>query len=415
MNRLPEYSKPLQVLFFATYVSRESGASYALRETVKRVRLTGVRPWVMIPDCPDSREMFPEDAFEVVYCQIKRPRRSANPAVQGAYLLSLLPTFLSLRRFIYQKKIDVVHCNEITDGIAALAARSCGVPCVYHVRADGVPNPYRWLLTTALKATADAIVVPSESTEAWIGSAGSGLAGRIRLIYDYAFDLIDYQTPMSGGKIRTEFGIPDDAILVILVSKLILPKGHPCFIRAAEKVLTKSPNVYFLLVGGAVPGHEAAAAEIKALAEQLVPAPALRLIGVRPDLPALYAASDIAVHCPTYPDTYPTVVLLPMLAGKPVIGSDIGGIPEQIEHERTGILVPCGAPQALADAILDLAQDPAKRSRLGSAARKKITEGLAPETQGRLLTDVYREVLAGSGLIARAGLHPPQTEPRGTS
>ncbi len=82
-----------------------------------------------------------------------------------------------------------------------------------------------------------------------------------------------------------------------------------------------------------------------------------------------------------------------MFAGKPVIGSDIGGIPEQIDHDKTGILVPPGDPDALANAILQLASDPAKRESLGSAARSRISESWVPETQGRLLAELYCEVI----------------------
>jgi glycosyltransferase involved in cell wall biosynthesis len=94
-----------------------------------------------------------------------------------------------------------------------------------------------------------------------------------------------------------------------------------------------------------------------------------------------------------------------MFAGKTVIGSDIGGIPEQIEHGKTGVLVPPADPDALANAILQLASDSAKRESLGSAARKAINETWLPETQGRLLAELYSEVIqrseAQSGLLAR--------------
>jgi len=119
-------------------------------------------------------------------------------------------------------------------------------------------------------------------------------------------------------------------------------------------------------------------------------------------LSAVYAACDIAVHCPVFPDTYPTVVLLAMAAGKAIVGSSIGGIPEQIEDGKTGILVPPDDPGALADAILQLARDPAKRSSLGLAAMRRIRGEFAPETQGRLLTELYAEV-TGGGTLKRSG------------
>ena len=84
-----------------------------------------------------------------------------------------------------------------------------------------------------------------------------------------------------------------------------------------------------------------------------------------------------------------------MLAGKPIIGSHIGGIPEQIDHDRTGVVIAPGNPNALANAILELASDPA-------------------QTQGRLLAELYCEVIkrhfpqreGGSRLDERRSLGP---------
>jgi glycosyltransferase involved in cell wall biosynthesis len=399
---------PLQhprVLFFTTIMSWEGGACRAFRETVKRVAAHGVEPVVVVPDCADSYEMFPKSEFDVTYMKMQRPRRTWNPWIQGRYLALFPSSMLSLRRLIRNKGIHLVHFNELMDFNAGIAARFCGVPCVCHVRAHRLPSPYRWALLSMLKATVDAIVVPSRYTEVWIKAEDAGLGERVRLIADYAWDVNESEPEAGGDEFRRELDLASGQVLVTLVSKLTPSKGHEQFIRAAQKVLKLSSDIRFVVVGGPIEGRERDADEIRSLGEELTPAPALRFVGPRFDLPSVYAASDIVVHCPTFPDTFPTVVLLPMFAGKPVIGSDIGGIPEQIDHGKTGVLVPPGDPDALANAIFQLASDPAKRESLGSAARKAIKEAWMPETQGRLLAELYSEVIqrgnAQSGFFAR--------------
>src|SRR5262249_25442921 len=150
--------------------------------------------------------------------------------------------------------------------IAGAAARSCGVPAVCHVRADCPAQPYRWLLLSTLKKIVRGIAVPSRFTGSWIADASPELGGRIRRGYDSAFDADGYRPEMSGSKVREELGIADDVALVVLVSKLVPVKGHACFIRAAEKVHQSSQKIQFVIVGGAVPGHEAEAAETEKLA-----------------------------------------------------------------------------------------------------------------------------------------------------
>lgn len=391
MNSSPVHNP--RVLFFTTMVTWDGGAARALRATVKRVAAVGVKPLVVIPEGADSREMFLKDEFQVVYLKMPRPRRTWNPLVHARFLLLFPSTFLFLRHLIRERGIQVVHFNEITDFIGGMAAASCGVPSVCHVRSHRLPNPYRWTLLTTLKATVDAIVVPSRYTQEWISAESAELAPRVRLIYDYAWEDKGLEASDAGSDFRRELRIASSQILILLVSKLAPQKGHECFIRAAARVLNTCKEARFVIVGGPVQGHEREAATIRNLGKKLAPAPGLQFLDSRPDLAPVYSAADIVVHCPTYPDTYPTVILLPMFAGKPIIGSAIGGIPEQIENDRTGMLVPPGNPEALANTILHLIRDPGKRESLGVAALEAIKERWAPETQGPLLAELYAEVI----------------------
>ena len=410
-NQLPVGRQRPSVLFFSTYVSCESGASYAMRETMRNAAASGIRPLVVIPDSVDSRDMFRSAEFDVVYLKIERPRRTRSVWIHGRWAANSLATFLSLRRLIRQRNVDLVHCNEITDLLAGMAAKSCGIPCICHLRTDRPPQPYRELLLSILRHIAGSIIVTSKATAAWVNRDGKDLAQRTRLIYERAFDMHAYDLPACGTAFRRELGIQRDEILVLLVSKLVTPKGHEYFISAAEKVREVSRRVRFVIVGGPVPGHEEEAAAIHHLAEKLTPAPALQFAGPRPDLPAVYAASDIVVHCPIYPDPYPTVVLLAMAAGKPVIGSAIGGIPEQIEHDRTGVMIPPNNTEALARAILELSHDPAKRKSLASEGRRWVRENFTPETQRRMLAGLYAHLLAASLRKKNRGAHgAPTTE-----
>jgi glycosyltransferase involved in cell wall biosynthesis len=382
-----------KVLYFSTYVSRESGASHALRELIRNVASRGLRALAVLPDSPDSREMFPAGEFDVVYLPIERPRRTWNLGIHARWLVNAPTIFFALRRLVCERGVDLVHCNEITDFLGGLAARSCGVPAVCHVRADRPANPFRAALLRMLESVSDAVVVPSKSAERWIRRDSWRLAGRTQLIYDCAFDFRAYDPLPSGEGIRREWKIAPGEILVLLVSKLVAPKGHECFIRAAEIAGEISERVRFVIVGGSVPGHESEAAAIHQLAREITPAPALLFAGPRADLAAVYAACDIAVHYPVYPDPYPTVVHLAMAAGKPVIGSAIGGIPEQIEHERTGLLVPAADPAALAAAILHLARHAELRASLGSAGWQAIRARFSPTVQAQRLTELYAHVL----------------------
>jgi glycosyltransferase involved in cell wall biosynthesis len=94
-------------------------------------------------------------------------------------------------------------------------------------------------------------------------------------------------------------------------------------------------------------------------------------------------------------DAFPLAVLEPMAQGKTVIASRVGGIPEQIKHGVSGLLVPPGDEAALADAMAGVLADPAWAARLGKAARERIASHFAIDTQVRRLS---RFVEDGFGL-----------------
>src|SRR5689334_12387034 len=168
-----------RVLFFTTFVSTESGASYALRETVRRLSSRGIRVTLVIPESKDSRYMFPQSEFEVEYLEMPRPRQTINCLQHAHYLLSIPRTIFAICNTIRARRIGIVHMNEITDLIGGIAARLSRVRTVCHVRTDGIPNPYRSLVLLALEATSNSIIVPSRSTAAWLSSDRPRLAGRI--------------------------------------------------------------------------------------------------------------------------------------------------------------------------------------------------------------------------------------------
>jgi glycosyltransferase involved in cell wall biosynthesis len=116
-------------------------------------------------------------------------------------------------------------------------------------------------------------------------------------------------------------------------------------------------------------------------------------LGVRPGsgtLDALYAGSDVFV-LPTAADASPHVVLEAMAAGLPVVSTPVGAIPEMVDHGRTGLLVPAGAPDALR-AALERLSDPVVRARMGAAAHARARERFDAATNAARVLEVLTEV-----------------------
>jgi glycosyltransferase involved in cell wall biosynthesis len=156
---------------------------------------------------------------------------------------------------------------------------------------------------------------------------------------------------------------------------IVIFPGRPTLIRGAEilaqaipRVLAAHPDTIILITGGTT-------ADFPQLA-RLSPSDRerVRLLGHLPydKLPELFASCDIAV-VPTYYDNLPIRLLEALASGVPVVASDVGGISEVVIPERTGLLIPPGSAEQLADASIRLLGDESLRDALGKAGRQLVS------------------------------------------
>ena len=115
------------------------------------------------------------------------------------------------------------------------------------------------------------------------------------------------------------------------------------------------------------------------------------LLGQRGDVPDLLAAADVYLAA-SHMEGLGTALMDAGLAGLPVVGTRAGGIPEVVEHRRTGILVPPRDPDALAQAVDEIAADAALRRRMGRAAADRVARLFSVERMVEQTVAVYREV-----------------------
>jgi glycosyltransferase involved in cell wall biosynthesis len=188
--------------------------------------------------------------------------------------------------------------------------------------------------------------------------------------------------------LRRQFGIPEQALVVGYVGRFVAIKDLPTLIRAFARVATARPEAVLLLAGDGP-----LRAEIDALIASLALTPRVRLVGWVEEVAPLHATIDICVLSSLNEGT-PVALIEAMAAAKPVVATRVGGVADIVEHERTGLLVPPGNPDALADGIVRLAADPAERSRMGAAGREAVVARFSPERLVDDLEALYTRALA---------------------
>ena len=190
---------------------------------------------------------------------------------------------------------------------------------------------------------------------------------------------------------RQELGIPLDASVVTVVARVVQMKRIDRFLRVAQEV-SALPNVFFLIVGD---GDQRAALEASETSRTL----GARVVwtGIRHDLPAVYAASDIVVLTSDNEGT-PVAFIEAQAAGIPVVGTKVAGVPTVVDHGRTGFLLPRDDEAGLARAIRELLENTLQAQEFGAAGQEHVFQKFSVERLVAEIDELYRRLLSRSGL-----------------
>ena len=195
-----------------------------------------------------------------------------------------------------------------------------------------------------------------------------------------------FQRPQSSG---TELN-------VVFLGRLEARKGAVDLLRAIPRILAAVPQVRFTLIGkdrNHCPGNRTHAQYLR---DELPPNVQARihLAGQLPDdeVNRLLQTADVFV-APSLYESFGLVFLEAMRWGTCVIGTDTGGIPEVVKHGETGLLVRPQSPKELANALISLLKDPARRRALGEAARKRVESRFTVERMAQQVGCLYEDVI----------------------
>jgi glycosyltransferase involved in cell wall biosynthesis len=299
-------------------------------------------------------------------------------------------------RLIREDGIDLVHSHNAKAHLyGGMAAVITGVPSLLHLH--GVPrfafsrDGFLSLLSMAVPArriVACSAYVAGAFKSAWhsrrqVTIVHNGLAPGVSSV-------------QKNPAVRREFGISDEAPLVLMASRLQRQKGVHVFLNAVSRVARSFPEARFLVVGGALFGLEQDyPIELQQQVDSLKLNEAVRLVGFRSDIMSFYYTADIVVNSSIEPESFPTVLLEAMACSKPVIASDSGGSREIVDPGVTGLLVPPRDSDELAEAIISLLGDHDRRLRMGEAGAARVRDHLNAEHMIVRLQNLYEEMRAG--------------------
>lgn len=330
------------------------------------------------------------------FVEVPYRRGGIDPLRDGAAMLAARRLYRRLRpRFVH-------HFNTKPIVLGGLALRGLGVPVVINTVTglgygmNGSPS-VAGVLRRAFRHTlprAAATVFQNGDDLRFFVDHGLVAPERTHLIASSGVDTARFTPPEED----------DDAVppTVTLVGRMVWQKGVREFAEAARRVREAHPGARFWLGGEFDPDHPDAVPE--AWVREQEARGTLEFIGYVADMPALLRRTSVFVLPSTFGEGFPRVLLEAGACAVPVVTSDLAGCREPVLPGRTGELVPHGDAAALAAAISGLLADPARRRRMGQAARRHVVEHYERRDVVRRTLDLYRA--AGVALPAPHGAPP---------
>jgi glycosyltransferase involved in cell wall biosynthesis len=319
----------------------------------------------------------------VRFLPLRNLRRPLSPWRDAAALVELT-------RLLRRERPDILHASSSKAGILGrLAAFAARVPVrvftahgwAFAAHTGLASRLYRWADRLVRPLTTVTVCVAEQQRA--IGLAAGTCDAEHTVVIPNAVEAATAPRADANGR----------RPVVVAVGRLKAPKDFLTLVRALVQLPRGSCEA--LLVGDG-PDRPTLEEEIKALGLS----EHVHLAGERHDVPELLAAADVFV-LPSRSEGMPVSVLEAMAAGLPVVASRVGGVPELVADERTGILVEPGDADALAAALVRLVGDPGLRRELGGAGRARVEERFDVDAFRRAHVELY------SGELARRRLPAP--------
>lgn len=303
-----------------------------------------------------------------------------------------------MARVLRELKPDIVHTRNLSALEGQFAAAWCGVPARVHGEhgrdvfdLHGKNRKYN-LLRKLARPLVHRYIALSRDLRQWLIDTVGVAPERIAQIYNG----VDIERFHARDGARSAFGPPGFAggeqIVIGSVGRMAVVKDFPTLVRAFLDVVAARPELRAKL-RLAIVGDGQSRPACQALADEAGASDIVWLPGERDDVAELMRGFDLFV-LPSLGEGISNTILEAMASGLPVVATHVGGNPELVEDGVTGRLVSPGNPQALAQALLDYVDDPARLARQGAAARARVEANFSMDAMVRGYLGVYDEVRA---------------------
>ena len=281
--------------------------------------------------------------------------------------------------FVQRQRVDVLHAHHRYPAalarLVSAAVRDVHTVATCHYMAEGNPR---------FSYPAERVIAVSEATRRHLIDELGIVEERIRVIPNV---LAPLDVHFGDHRACPPLPVGGEGATLVGVGRLEEAKGFSTLLEAAARLRERGPAPRVILVGdGPMRGELEALAHARRVE--------LWITGTVPSALPYLVLADVFVH-PSHTETFGLAVAEAGLAGCAVVCTNVGGLPELVEHRKTGLIVPPHDSVVLADAIAELLDDEAKRRCLSSAFREVMESRARPEIMAASTHDLYESVIRG--------------------
>lgn len=323
---------------------------------------------------------------EVAPQPINRMRIAANPLAMAHYPVSLLRTSRRIEALCRERQVDVIHAHHpISVLYARRAARSLGVPIIFHFHEAGPGKALYMLALRAAVRAATRIVCVSAAAKTFLEEAGPD-PDKVSIVYNGVSQVfLDAADARPAARLGEG---PHVATFGVLEPR----KGQDVFLEAAGLVRERYPAAKFWIVGPAALQDKAwFADQLRAQAASPGLAGSVTFTGYRTDVIDLMKAMDVVVLASVAHESLGMVLIEAMTLGRPVVGSRIGGMVEVIRDGETGALAAPRNPAELATRIIQAIGK--KGAAMAAQARHEAARRFSPDAFCGQFEQIYDDAL----------------------
>jgi glycosyltransferase involved in cell wall biosynthesis len=299
-----------------------------------------------------------------------------------------------LTALIRRGNYSIVHTHLLrADVYGALAARAAGVSAVvsskHNIEARLASMPSRALYRLMTRSTRRTIAI-SDAVANWAVHKLGVVAEDVRVVR-YGIDPMQFNR-ISQAEARRALGVDGDVPLILCPARLDPQKRHDVLLRAFALVLEDFPRAVLLCAGDTQLGGASYRGKLRRTSVELGVDHAVRWLGVRHDIPELMAASDLVALASDW-EGLGLVLMESAVARRPVVATAVGGVPEVVISETTGVLVPQGDHLRMGQEIRTMLSGAERRTRMGTAAGEHARANFDLGVMHDATEDVYRQLL----------------------